>query len=358
MTLPSHGSNPKYVYQAIKLPTPQQLIDFSVNVNPFGSPPILREKWHEWFPLLEDYPDPHASILKREISIKEGIGEEYLLIGNGGAEIIALVAQLFQGKRILIIQPAFSEYEQACLAQKCIVEHHVLEEGIWNLRMEELLPKVKHYDAIFLCTPNNPTGVVYDRQSIIELVEEGYRSQCSIIIDEAFYDFTVDSETYISLVKQYPNLIVLRSLTKMFAIAGLRLGFGVAQPQVIQQLAALKPHWSVNAIAIKAGLECISQDSYIRHTKQLIHVERNRLKDFYKENGFCMSVSAVNFYIIKDPALKEAAPLYEYLLKKGLVPRHTMNFPGLDGRWLRFAIRKQNENNQLMEALSEWKNQN
>ncbi|MGE8207344.1 threonine-phosphate decarboxylase CobD [Heyndrickxia sp. NPDC080065] len=356
MTLPSHGANPKYVYGAAKINQPDHLLDFSVNVNPFGAPSVIKEKWMEWYQYIEDYPDPLASQLKKELSTKEGIAENCILIGNGGAEIITLVAQFLKEKRVLIIQPAFSEYEQACLAQKCIVEHHILKEEDWTLEISDLLYKVKQFDAIFLCTPNNPTGVIYDKQSVIELLEEGKRKNCYIIIDEAFYDFSPNNSTYISLLLEYPNLIVLRSLTKMFAIAGLRLGYGAAHPKVIKELSVLKPHWSVNAIAMKAGIECIFQDSYILQTKQHIEAERRRLEVFYKEYAFQMSDSKVNFYLLKDPSLSEAAPLFHFLLKKGIVPRHTMNFPGLDGRWLRFAIKRAEENNRLMEALVEWKN--
>lgn len=358
MTLPSHGSNPHYVYRSARIEKPDRVIDFSVNVNPFGAPTIIRERWQSWFSYVEDYPDPLASELKQKLSILNDIQEDCLLIGNGGAELITLVAQFLRGKRILIIQPSFSEYEQACFAQNCCVEHHVLQEGNWALGLNELLPKVKLFDGIFLCTPNNPTGVVYDRQAVMELVQEGKREGCYIIIDEAFYDFTTDNHSYINLIKQYPNLIILRSLTKMFAIAGLRLGYGAANPSVMEKLAALKPHWSVNAIAMKAGLECILQDSYIQHTKQHIADERKRLELVYQSNGFQMSKSEVNFYLLKDPQLEDAAPLFHFLLKKGIVPRHTMNFPGLNGRWLRFAVKKKKENNLLMEALLEWKKYN
>lgn len=344
------------MYQAANLDQPDRLVDFSVNVNPFGAPAILKERWLDWYQLVEDYPDPYATELRRELSKIEGIEEKYLLIGNGGAELISLVAQLLNGQNVLIIEPAFSEYEQACLAQKCHVDHHILLEGNWSLNTNELLPKIKKYGAIFLCTPNNPTGVVYDRNSIIQLLEEGKRNNCFIIIDEAFFDFSTEHHSYLSFIKEYPNLIILRSLTKMYAIAGLRLGYMAAHSTIIEKLSALKPHWSVNAIAMKAGLECLFQESFVIQTRQHIDKERQRLEAFYKKTGFRVSHSKVNFYLLQDPAFSNATPLFHFLLEKGFVPRHTMNFPGLDGRWLRFAIKRTEHNQLLMEALSEWKN--
>lgn len=354
--MPSHGSNPHYVYKAANLKQPETVLDFSVNVNPFGAPAIIKENWMKWFQFIEDYPDPHSAELKKELSIKEKIDENNILIGNGGAELISLVPQLFNGKNVLIIEPAFSEYEQACLAQNCHVEHHILNEGDWSLNTAELLPKVKKYQAIFLCTPNNPTGVVYDREAILQLIEEGKRHQCMIIIDEAFFDFSSENHSYSSFIEQYSNLILLRSLTKMYAIAGLRLGYLIAHPSVIAKLSMLKPHWSVNAIAMKAGMECLKQHKYVQQTRQHIDQERSRLEEFFQKSGFSYSKSKVNFYLLRDPALLEAAPLFLFLLEKGIVPRHTLNFPGLNGRWLRLAIKQTEDNNQLLEALDEWKN--
>jgi threonine-phosphate decarboxylase len=165
----------------------------------------------------------------------------------------------------------------------------------------------------------------------------------------------MDYEPMAPLIKDYKNLILLRSLTKMFSIPGLRLGYVIANCEIIAKLSDYQPHWSVNSVALAIGNLCIEEDKYIENTVQFITSERKALVTFYEENGFEVSPSKVNFYLLRDSQLIDQYPLFQWLLQKGIVPRHTFNFPGLDGRWLRFAIRTSAENRKLMEAVQEWR---
>ncbi|QED46341.1 threonine-phosphate decarboxylase CobD [Cytobacillus dafuensis] len=356
MNWPAHGSNPQYLFSALKLPMPDKKIDFSANINPLGPPPILKEKWNQLFLALSDYPDPLGYELKKKLSEKEKIEESHILIGNGGAELIALIGRILTGKRAIIVQPAFSEYEEACRVNSCAVEYHQLMPDQWELGIEELAAKLGNKDALFLCNPCNPTGVYYSQSTLIELIKECERQDCLCIIDEAFYDFLSEYESIIPYIHEFSNLIVIRSMTKMFAIPGLRLGYLMANPSIINQLAASQPHWSVNSLALSAGEWCIESEAHIRATRDLIQNERERLFRFYKEKEFVVSPSLVNFYLLKDPIIVDQMPLFQFLITKGIIPRHTMNFPGLQGRWLRFAIKSPNENDRLMEAMEEWRN--
>ncbi|NKE04025.1 MULTISPECIES: threonine-phosphate decarboxylase CobD [Mesobacillus] len=353
MKWPTHGANPHYLYEAMNLPVPIETLDFSANINPLGPPPLLKENWGQLLESVIEYPDPHGTNLKRLVAKREGLHESQVLLGNGGAEIISLIGRLLAGKQSVIVQPAFSEYEEACKANGCQVEYHQLPAN-WAWTGEDLSDKLQQADALFLCNPNNPTGSYYQKSIILHLLEECRRNQCLLIVDEAFYDFLTEYESITPYINEYPNLLIIRSMTKMFAIPGLRLGYLLADPAVIRKIAPFQPHWSTNAIALKAGEWCIESESYIIETIALIQKERQRLFRFYQKRNLLVSPSRINFYLLRDPSLIDQYPFMQYLLKSGIIPRHTVNFPGLEGSWLRFAVKGPEANDKLMEAVEEW----
>lgn len=355
MKWPPHGSNPQYLYREIGLTIPENLLDFSANINPLGPPRAIREKWSLLFEKVIDYPDPRASSLKDMIAAKEGVRDDRVLLGNGGAELITLIGRMLSQKNVLIIEPAFSEYEEACRANGCNIVYYQAEEPSWQPLEEELFACLKNMDAVFLCNPNNPTGVVYSHEFIVRLLDECRLNEVLLIVDEAFHDFHHEYMPLTPLLGKYENLIILRSMTKMYAIPGLRLGFALAAPVTIQRLAKSQPHWSVNALAMEAGVECLKDVSFLEDSAKYIENERKKLFNFFDKYGFAYSPSQVNFYLLRDPIHEDQYPLFEFLLRKGMVPRHTFNFPGLEGRWLRFAIKGEQDNGRLLEVLLEWK---
>jgi threonine-phosphate decarboxylase len=352
LRLPTHGSNPHYLYEALGIERPSSYLDFSANINPLGPPSSIKERWMGFFDGILDYPDPHAVELTNLIAKREALPEQSVLVGNGGAEIITLVANMMANKQVLIVQPAFAEYAEACLAAGCEIEFFQLQAPEWELDLDRLLPLLPKYDAVFLCTPNNPTGISFKISAVRELIRACGEANCLIILDEAFYDFTDDAFTYSSLLKQFPHLIILRSMTKIFAIPGIRLGYLLGAPAIIERARVYKSHWSVNHIALEVGKLCLSEGEYIQKSRAYIQGQKQKLFRFYKEQDLMVSDSTVNFYLVKD----ESGSLLPCLLKKGIVPRHTYNFPGLDGRWLRFAVKSEQDNAVLMEGVSQWRN--
>ncbi|MEH7382847.1 threonine-phosphate decarboxylase CobD [Bacillus sp. JJ1533] len=355
MKWPLHGSNPQYLYKKMGIPKPRNLIDFSANINPLGPPEILKKRWLEFYEKINDYPDPNASLLKEQIARITDLDTKSILIGNGGSELITLVGRMLAGKNVLIVEPAFSEYEQACVANGCHIFYHHLTEPEWKLDDKEIARKLAGMDAVFLCNPNNPTGVHYPHSTLVKLLEECRQRNITLIIDEAFYDFLEDYTSLAPFVKEYTNLIILRSMTKMFAIPGLRLGYLIASQDIIGKLATFQPHWSVNVLAMLAGNACLQDDRFVERTKKYIHAERERLFSFLQREGYEVSPSYINFYLLRDPQEKEPLSLFEFLLRREIVPRHTFNFPGLEGKWLRFAIKSTKDNSRLMEVLKEWR---
>lgn len=333
------------------LDLPGKYLDFSANINPLGPPSALLEKWSEFYREITVYPDPYAINLKEKIAKTVSINSNSILIGNGGAELITLVARLLAGKKILIVQPTFSEYEKACQANKCEISYHSLEGPDFALS----LPDLSKVDALFLCNPNNPTGVHYPASTLKAIAEECEKHRCYLILDEAFYDFLSDYESIIPYINRFPKVIILRSMTKMFAIPGIRLGYLVAAPKIIQELSSLQSHWSVNTIALLAGEICLNDEEFIKDSQRFMEGERKRLFEFFSQSDFEFSPSNVNFYLLRDFHLVDQFKLFEFLIHRGIIPRHTFNFPGLEGDWLRFAIKGKDDNNQLMEVLSEWR---
>jgi threonine-phosphate decarboxylase len=175
-------------------------------------------------------------------------------------------------------------------------------------------------------------------------------------LDEAFYDFLVEYDSFIPYVNRNYNLIIIRSMTKMFAIPGIRLGYLVAPPNLAVKLRHFQSQWNINSIALSAGELCLQNEAFIDETQKYIHDERNRLFMFYQQEGFLVSSSQVNFYLLRDPLINNQFDLFNFLLRQGIIPRHTYNFSGLEGRWLRFAIKSYEENNRLKEVLIQWRN--
>jgi threonine-phosphate decarboxylase len=334
---------------------PEEFIDFSANINPLGPPHALKEKWNEFYQKIMVYPDPHASQLKDRIAKTEQISVDSIMIGNGAAELITLVARLLAGEKVLIAQPTFSEYEKACTANECEILYYQLREPDFELNLDELRPNLINAGALFLCNPNNPTGIQYPTSTIISLIEECEKQNCFVILDEAFFDFLTEYNSFIPYINRFSNLIIIRSMTKMFAIPGIRLGYIVAEPNIIARISQLQSNWSTNTIALLAGELCLQNESFIKKTQEYICNERQRIFDFFKQQEYVVSPSKVNFYLLRDPYLKDQFELFEFLLHKGIIPRHTFNFPGLEGRWLRFAVRGCEDNHQLMEVLTEWR---
>lgn len=351
-----HGANPRYIYETTNLEMPEAAIDFSANINPLGPPSILLEKWNDLFKTVHLYPDPFASRLREKFSNKYGLHPKQLLIGNGAAEIISLLGRILAGKKVLLIQPAFSEYEEVCRINQCDIYHHYLSsENGWDLSLSKLEKDIRHVDAVFLCNPNNPTGIFYPKQLVEDLLIICEQNDCYVILDEAFYDFVIGYEDMLPLLKTSSNLIVLRSLTKMYSIPGIRLGCVFASEELIARLQYFQSQWSINGIALKVGELLLEQETFVEKTQGYIEVEKEWLYPFFKKEQFVYSNSAANYYLLRDPRLTDQKDLLTFLLNNGIIARHTYNYPSLEGRWLRFAVKSKEENQQLQGVLAKWK---
>ncbi len=357
MQLPNHGANPEHLAKQLEILLQANAIDFSVNTTPLPLQTQISENWQSYLETITKYPDPTSEQLTAVIAEKEGLSPHELLVGNGAAQLIFLLALFFQRKRVAIVEPSFSEYRDACQIFNCEIEGIFLNNP-WKLDVTEIIAKSKQKDLLFICNPNNPTGVAYSLQEIEYVIEKLEPFQVTVVIDEAFYDFQENGPTLIKLVKNYQNVIVLRSLTKMYGIAGLRLGYIAANPSFIQKLRLLQAPWSVNGLVQRIGCDCLQDLRYPKEVQKYCKSERQRIFPLLREMGYEVSNSVVNFYLLKEKTQQgESMPLLKFLLQQGIVPRHTYNFPSLDGRYLRLAVKTVSENNQLLAVLARWKEQ-
>ncbi|WP_019241982.1 MULTISPECIES: pyridoxal phosphate-dependent aminotransferase [Bacillus] len=333
------------------------LKDFSANINPFGIPSIMVEAMMTAIVEKSNiYPDLTYKEHTEKVANYEEIASNQVLLTNGGAEAIHLSASLFKGKKAAIFHPTFSEYEWACKANGVSYTCYLYEE-YWN---DCILPNnwekvLETNDAIFVCRPNNPSGTRLSFEVMKNLVEKANVYGTYVVVDEAFIHFSPNEKSVKCFIQQYSNLIVLRSLTKIFAVPGVRLGYIMADEQTINQLSQMQVPWSVNAVALSL-IECLPEcDDFIKKTAAFVLEEKVWLTKEFQKLGFEISNTYTNYYLLRDPLLDNHETLLLFLVEKGILVRHTYNFLDIEGKALRIAIRTREENESIVRHLKEWR---
>ncbi|WPZ17232.1 threonine-phosphate decarboxylase CobD [Geobacillus subterraneus] len=354
MHWPAHGANPHALYKRCGLTPPAEYIDFSVNTNPYRLPPSAWPNSKEWIRWASEYPDLEAEALVALIARQEGIERGQVLMTNGAAEAIYLLAALFAGRRVGVLEPTFSEYRRACLAYGCeVAAFMAAEERGFSYDMEEAAAWAAGRDIVFLCHPNNPTGTAVPEHALRSFIDAAGQAGTYIVVDEAFYPFWCGGFTAVRWLDRHPRLIVLRSLTKIHHLAGVRLGYVVANEEIVAALKTRQPPWSASQVAQQLAIRFLQMEPFVEWAKERLAAERERVFRMLPAGRYDVSPSVVNFYLLRPRSGRTEALLF-HLLKKGIVPRHTMNFPGLDGRYVRLAVKTQTENDRLLEALMGW----
>lgn len=351
MPLPSHGANAHQLYQRLNIPIPEMVIDFSENVNPLGPPDFVRDQWESYANLITKYPDPYGEPFLSAAAMYHSVSLKQILIGNGAAEIFASLAIRYQHKKVVIIHPTFSEYEATLRPYGAVIKEII---AISSLPMNEVLSAVENADVLYICRPNNPTGYLVPLEEIIQIATAAKRHDCDLVLDEAFLDFIEEQESFIPYLSDFPNVIVVRSMTKMYAIPGLRLGYAVAGKATIDDIRSRLPHWNSNALATTIGAQCFKEEEYRQHA---IHFARKARTDFtqFLEGLNCrVLTSQTNFLCFQLPDPVQSKDFFEYLLAKGCVLRHTENFKGLDGNWFRVGMKKEDDMQHLKKELTIW----
>lgn len=336
---------------------PEAVIDFSANINPLGYSQLAIDEMVRAIPLVRHYPDPAGRQLKQVIAGQYSVNVDQLILGNGAAELLYLCCQAVKPETVLITGPAFSEYERAARAAGAAVRCCILPwQDNFKFPLDEFLSKIPINGIIFLGNPNNPDGTLLSWETGREILETAAKRHTKVIIDESFFDFlpTGLGFSFSSVVKNYPGLIILHSLTKFYAVPGLRLGFAITSKELVKQLELLKDVWNVNTLAQVYGTAALQDDSYRRKTVQFIQQEQCR---FYTELQSLPQLKVyeptVNFMLCHIQCDLTVEQLQQQLLKKKILIRNCSGYDGLDEYFFRIAVKQTNLNKLLYQILRE-----
>ncbi|RDV83419.1 threonine-phosphate decarboxylase CobD [Ammonifex thiophilus] len=339
--------------------SPEDYLDFSSNVNPLGPPAGVLEKVSSALPHLSRYPDPECGDLCQAVADYLGVEKDWLFPGNGTAELIYLLVYALGLRRVLIVEPTFSEYARAVEAHGGHVKRVFLSAPEFEPRAELIRTQLDGMEALFICHPNNPTGKTWPAEELALLAEETGKRGVLLIVDEAFIDFLTPEEIKSLSAKKFlgrfRHLILLYSLTKFFGLAGLRLGFLIASPEILARVKRIAPPWRVNFLAQLAGVEAVKDRAYQALTRELVSKEKAFLeRELGRLPGFEVLPGQANFLLVRvERTGKTAKEWTASLARRRILVRDASNFPGLDPYYIRVAVKKREDNLRLLAALKE-----
>ncbi len=355
---PDHGGDWHSALALSNLPE-GELIDFSVSLNPLGPPRIASNLASQIIKSLEYYPEPKSNRLKECFAEFRDIPKTSIVAGNGSNELIHLIPRFLpKGKKCVIVEPTFSEYDSAIKSAKIPLNQYLLKsENNFKEDIESFLfylQGVENLGSVVLGHPNSPTAHIWAQESLFSLKKFCERKDIFLIIDEAFTDFCDQPISLIQEAHQSKNLIVIQSLTKLYSIPGTRLGFCVLHPENANRLESLIPPWNVNSIAQKLGEEILTDTKYLEETKSFLSMEKERVFSKLSHiNAIKIFPSSTNFFLFKliDDAPNLSNHFFKSLLTQGLIIRNCGNFSGLDNSFFRFAIQTKEKNKKLVQAI-------
>lgn len=331
-----------------------EILDFSANVNPLGLPEGIKDVLREAVDQFAQYPDPHCRELVAALSEAEGLPADWILCGNGAADLIYRLVAAVKPKKAMVLAPTFAEYEEALRTVSCQVVRYPLQEKNGFQAEEGLLQALEDdLDLLFLCNPNNPTGQLLSKTFLYQVIARCGEKGIFLLVDECFMDFIEEQDQY--SVREYlpenQHVLVLNAFTKIYAMAGLRLGYCLtSNRQVLGAIAAAGQPWSVSVPAQLAGLQALKETDYLLATRALIRKERAYLLSGLRAAGVQVLSADANYVFFQAGAVKDL-PLHEALLKQGILIRNCENYPGLGPGYYRICIRQHEENEKLLAAL-------
>lgn len=348
----AHGGNTREAAALLGIP-PEQLLDFSANINPLGMPASLKRALIDNLDCAERYPDVEYAHLHAALAEHHHIPSSWILAGNGETESIFTLVNSLKPRHAMIVIPGFAEYRRALQWGECAIHEFALrEEDGWQLTDAILDALTPQLDCLFLCTPNNPTGLLPDNHLLQEIAKRCETLGIALILDEAFIDFIAGEQGFIPLLQANPHIWVLRSLTKFYAIPGLRLGYLInSNEQAVAHMRSRQMPWSINAFAALAGEMILRDSAYQQATWKWLEQEGKRFDQQLKnQSGLTVYPGLANYRLLRCD--RAGIDLQRSLLEQHILIRSCANYPGLDARYYRVAVRGEEENNRLLAALS------
>lgn len=327
-------------------------LDFSANVSPLGLPAGVAAAITNALPTADRYPDPLCRELRAALAGAEGVPADWILCGNGAADLIFRLALAVRPRRALLPAPTFAEYEAALQTVGCAVQRVFLREENEFAVTEEFIDAVTpETDIVFLCQPNNPTGQVTPPARVERLVRRCAECGAVLVVDECFLDFLPDRDAWTAkqLLRDAPQLIILKAFTKLYAMAGVRLGYALCgDAALLEKMRGAGQPWAVSSLAQAAGLAALQETAYAGAVRALIAEQRPRMAAGLRALGLRVMDGQANYLLFR------ATPDFgEKLRRRGAVVRSCANYPGLDAAWYRTAVRTAEENTRLLQIMGE-----
>ena len=347
-------TNPVAIDRAHGGATPAGVIDFSISINPLGPPAGAKAAYEKAWPQVTAYPAAKSAALEERLAVWLGVSSANVVAGNGTTQLIYLLARVLEPARPFVVIPTFSEIANA-LAGEGLPPEPILLNAQSKFRLDpgqidDAL--AEHAGAIFLGRPNSPTGTMASIAEVGEIAARCASRGCWCVVDEAFIDFVDPPESAVQLAAENPRVIVLRSLTKSFAIPGLRLGCVVAPSEVAEALRDAIEPWSVNVAAEFVGLACLEHaEDYLRRTREVVATERRYLvKELNNAAGVNAYPSVANFLMLAVGAEPAPGEFARRMLDHGIAIRDLRTLPGCGPGQYRIGIRNHADNERLVQV--------
>lgn len=348
MSKNQHGGN-IYEFSAAHHVDETKVLDFSANINPLGMSPVgkaaLQASWEQCI----HYPDIHNKGLLNALSHHLALPEESILMGNGAAELLyALMATVVTGS-VYVPAPGFSEYKKSAEAfNRPVVFYKNLDEFYKSSG-----------SLLIIGNPNNPDGKLVNLEELETILAYAQKHNSYVLVDESFIEFTDESHSARPLLAVYDNLFILHSLTKFYAVPGLRLGALLGHAKLLKQVQLVIPAWSVNRPAQIYGEAALTDAAYIKASKEFIQKEKQRFYEALKEFPFLKVIKpTVNFMLIRWlPESPDLQAFTDFLNRRYIMIRNCESYEGLGTGWFRIAVKKQEENDVLLLQVKEFANE-
>lgn len=327
------------------------LLDFSANINPFGMPPEVAEAAKKAVADSCRYPDPECRALRKAIGRMDGVPEDWVLCGNGAADLIFRLVLACRPRRAMVTAPTFCEYAQALHTVDCQITHWRLTPERGFRVTEDILDAIEPgLDLLILCNPNNPTGLLTDPALLRKIAARCARTGTRLAVDECFLPLT-DGTGLAGALKDNPHLFLLRAFTKSYAVPGLRLGYALcADPALLAACGESGQSWPVSQVAQAAGIAACQCPQWPEQARAFLRRERPRLQAGLEQLGLWVVPGQANFLLFRA---ENVTNLKELLLEKGILIRSCANYIGLGPDYYRVAVRTPGENDALLCTLKE-----
>lgn len=326
-------------------------LDFSVNTNPLGMPDPVKEALHQAVEEAENYPDIRAQALSAAVTEQLQVRKEQLVFGNGASELFHAVLHAIKPSKILIPVPSFLGYEEAAKAIDCeVIFYEMKKEENFCLTDRILDVLDENISLVFLANPNNPVGNLVEPELIFQIAEKCRQCDITLVLDECFMELTGKEQTYSFLKRldEFPNVVVIRAFTKLYAIPGVRLGYLVCEKNLAEKIRLQLPEWNLSVFAQRAGVAAIKEQEYIARAVVYIQTQRQFLLEELQAAGCSVFDSDADYLLFYSEM-----PLYELFLQRGILIRDCSNFRGLQRGYYRIAVKSEEQNRMFAEVLRE-----